>query len=821
MSKCRQCGLKLDSGGLCHGCLFQMATEFASPSGMINHEGDAPSVEELSVSFPQLEILRLIGRGGMGLIYHARQTALDRDVALKIIDRRFPRDSEFFDRFEREAKVLAKISHPNVVTIYDYGHTDSGLAYFEMEYVHGLNLREAMDSMSVDADEAIGIVKQVCNALQYAHSKGIVHRDIKPENILLGDDGSLKIADFGIARIVESEGLNRLTATRQVLGTPHYLAPEQIESPDEADHRVDIYALGVVLYELLTKKLPVGIFEAPSTLAKGINPKLDSIVMKSLNRRPTARFQSADEFRQAIESVSAISGSLSPESATIDPLLEHVAVSVPFETEDAGGCAEVLGSLQAFDTGIRIEYRIRDAFFGTFKSKVRTLEIPWGRVARVEFRCGPFKGKLTIVGNSISALKDFPRSETGRIEVKVIKSNYELADKVLELARSVSPSLVPRESLYAGQRNPCDLTLALTLIFFAILNAGTLAILQVIFASELHGMMHAIAAIAVPVALGPVIIMQFLSGIIHASTGSRDAVKVGAIASLFPVTPVAIAGIFFGIRAQKWLDNGTGTPLAAQLIERPKSWGASTIVYMRDARNARWIAALETLGAMVIFAGIAIYFLGFYPSSMQYRVVGPASREALEPMIQKRLKGISGTVVSGWDESQFRINCWQYQKASIESRLSLSSTPNVRFPVPSIPSVQGKTESYLPTTLNRSMKSVATRKSAAGLEIMTRNEVFELKDEQVGRIQVSNGNRIVVELSKSGWRSLQSMLKEHETNCGLCLEVEGWIVGIANPTDFKDQQIIFEFSENSKHSSASIQSAVRGPSLPNELEWLE
>ena len=205
-----------------------MATELPSHR-QGHHDASSPSVDELAASFPQFEIKRLIGRGGMGMIYHARQKNLERDVAIKVIDRRFPRDSEFFDRFEREAKALAKFSHPNVVTIFDYGHTESGQAYLVMEYVHGLNLREAMEAMTIELEEAISIVKQVCIALQYAHTKGVVHRDIKPENILLGEDGTVKIADFGIARIVENEGQNRLTATQQVLGTFHYLAPEQIK----------------------------------------------------------------------------------------------------------------------------------------------------------------------------------------------------------------------------------------------------------------------------------------------------------------------------------------------------------------------------------------------------------------------------------------------------------------------------------------------------------------------------------------------------------------------------------------------------------------
>ena len=162
----------------------------------------------------------------MGAVYHARQTSLDRDVALKVIHKKVSSDAAFVERFAREAKTLAKLSHPNIVTIFDYGQTADGTAYLVLEYVDGIHLREAISSGSIGADEALHVVSTICGALEYAHSKGVVHRDIKPENILLGEDGTLKVADFGIAKIVdESVRVPTLTATRQVLGSLHYLAP--------------------------------------------------------------------------------------------------------------------------------------------------------------------------------------------------------------------------------------------------------------------------------------------------------------------------------------------------------------------------------------------------------------------------------------------------------------------------------------------------------------------------------------------------------------------------------------------------------------------
>lgn len=806
-----------------------MATELPSHR-QGNHDASSPSVDELAASFPQFEIKRLIGRGGMGMIYHARQKNLERDVAIKVIDRRFPRDSEFFDRFEREAKALAKFSHPNVVTIFDYGHTESGQAYLVMEYVHGLNLREAMEAMTIELEEAISIVKQVCIALQYAHAKGVVHRDIKPENILLGEDGTVKIADFGIARIVENEGQNRLTATQQVLGTFHYLAPEQIESPAEADHRVDIYALGVILYELLTRKMPIGNFEVPSQIVDNLDRGLDEIVLKSLQRRPTVRFQSAEELRLAIETIPLGSSRQPSAIPTIEPISPagpkhfNSTVSTPFESEDMAGFAVVLGSIQAMNHGLRLEYRIRDAIFGTLRTKVRTVEIPYEQIVRMEFRSGPFKGKLAIIGNSLSSLQNFPGSETGRIEVKVKRTDYELAQQMLDRIHAIAPSILPFGRSDASYQNNRNAMVAMSLIFFAILNAGTLAILQIIFASELERMPHAISAVAAAVMFGPIIVTQLVTGLVHAITGSREAARVGAIASMFPVTPVAILGIPFGRTTQKWLDDVTtihsAAPSLAQPTVKPKSWGATTLVFMRDARNARLVALLETMGTAVVIGGFAIYFFGLYPSQMSFRVVGQSSQETLEPLILKRLRGVDGAKIRNWDESQFQIECWQFQQSAIAERLALSTAPNMRFLVASKEDGRGEHEVYLPSKVEATSDSLVARSSGTGIEYLSSKEMLELKEEFVSQIRVEKDRQVTIELSKEGWRTMQSLLQDNDKSGELGLEVEGWIEGIAPRKKIQDKTFVFEIPRNAKHKAPALQSAVRGPRLPTELEWL-
>ncbi|MEM8680698.1 MAG: protein kinase, partial [Planctomycetota bacterium] len=298
---CPSCGSPLPSTGECAACLLQLGISHA-PEEAAPEAASLPTLEELDHQFPQLELTRLIGRGGMGAIYHARQKTLDRDVALKLISKEVCSDPAFVERFEREAKALAKLSHPNIVTIFDFGRTEDGTAYLVMEYVDGINLREAISAGGIGSDEALEIVSTICKALAYAHSKGVVHRDIKPENILLGEDGSLKVADFGIAKIVDdSVRTPTLTATRQVLGSLHYLAPEHLESPADVDHRVDLYALGVIFYELLTGQLPLGRFEPPSVVRGEVDGRLDAVVLKTLSRRPAERYQHAVELESAVD----------------------------------------------------------------------------------------------------------------------------------------------------------------------------------------------------------------------------------------------------------------------------------------------------------------------------------------------------------------------------------------------------------------------------------------------------------------------------------------------------------------------------------------
>jgi tRNA A-37 threonylcarbamoyl transferase component Bud32 len=289
---CPRCGQSLAAGapqGLCPRCLLHgvmPAADRPSPTLAFVEAYVAPPVEDVARLFPNLEVIELVGQGGMGAVYKARQPALDRFVALKLVR---PRDADptFAERFVREAKAMARLNHPHVVAVYESGEA-GGLPFLVMEYVDGVTLRDAMRERKLSPAEALAVVPQICDALEYAHRQGVVHRDVKPENILLGRDGRVKIADFGLAKVTDPAGVS-LTGTRQAMGTPHYMAPEQWEKPAEVDHRADIYALGVVLYELLTGELPLGRFDPPSQKIK-LDIRLDGVVLRALAKEPDRRF---------------------------------------------------------------------------------------------------------------------------------------------------------------------------------------------------------------------------------------------------------------------------------------------------------------------------------------------------------------------------------------------------------------------------------------------------------------------------------------------------------------------------------------------------
>ena len=318
--RCPQCGSHVPIetlGGLCPRCLMFQAAIDTSDGQSSTDRPSPPDIEEVRAAFPQLEVLELVGQGGMGAVYKARQKSLDRFVAIKLLTRRSNAANNFEARFTREARALAELNHPNIVTIHDFGQA-GGFYFLLMEYIDGVNLRQAMDAGRMAPKHALSIISPICEALTFAHSRGIVHRDIKPENLLLDCDGKVKIADFGIARIVRlsadettsSSDASSDAAIQEsqltgdvVLGTPNYMAPEQMQNPETVDQRADVYSLGVVLYEMLAGELPRDALDVPSRKV-AVDVRLDEIVLRALDRNPEMRWPTTAALKTQLESLS-------------------------------------------------------------------------------------------------------------------------------------------------------------------------------------------------------------------------------------------------------------------------------------------------------------------------------------------------------------------------------------------------------------------------------------------------------------------------------------------------------------------------------------
>jgi len=304
---CPKCGAPIPAEapqGLCPKCLLEQASAPTEAGKGESSRPVPPPLKDVAAAFPSLEILELIGQGGMGFVFKARQPRLDRFVALKILPQSLASDPAFADRFAREGRLLARLNHPNIVTVHDFGQAN-GFFYLLMEFVDGVNLRQAMRAGRFTPEQALAVVPKICEALQFAHNEGVLHRDIKPENILLDSKGRLKIADFGIAKLIgEPHADAKLTASGGTLGTPHYMAPEQIENPSAVDHRADIYSLGVVFYEMLTGELPLGKFQPPSRKVQ-VDVRLDDVVLHALEKEPARRYQQASEVKTAVDTITS------------------------------------------------------------------------------------------------------------------------------------------------------------------------------------------------------------------------------------------------------------------------------------------------------------------------------------------------------------------------------------------------------------------------------------------------------------------------------------------------------------------------------------
>ncbi|HSL43397.1 MAG TPA: serine/threonine-protein kinase [Anaerolineales bacterium] len=287
-------------------------------------------------------IMNQVGKGGMATVYKAYQASVDRYVAIKVLPSQLAESKEFAARFQQEARIIAKLEHPHILPVFDYGESD-GVAYFVMRYLEAGTLKDKMETgRPLPLSEIDRIFTQLTDALSYAHSQGIVHRDLKPANALIDSHGNIFLTDFGIAKLLESAS-PRLTQTDAIMGTPAYISPEQARS-HPVDQRSDIYSLGIILYEMVTGSVPfmaetplAVLFKhisdplpLPSSAKPDIPPSIEQVVLKALAKDPRDRFATATEFLEAWKRALA-------EKDTIPWVPEAVSapLSVPKPTDQA------------------------------------------------------------------------------------------------------------------------------------------------------------------------------------------------------------------------------------------------------------------------------------------------------------------------------------------------------------------------------------------------------------------------------------------------------------------------------------------------------
>lgn len=309
----------------------------AAASGSANIQPDPViTTDEVAARMTQYDALETIGSGGVGSVFKARQRSLDRRVALKILRSEWAEDETFIERFRREARTLANLTHPRIVAVYDSGES-GGFFFIAMEYVGGGSLKELMARGRLPPARVLEIADELCDALTAAHAAHVTHRDIKPSNVLLDDTGHVKLCDFGLSKSRRTDTAElTLTSPSLRMGTPNYVAPEQWEDTATADHRADIYSLGVVLYEMLTGQKPIGAYPSAAEKA-GLSRRVDTVLARALQPDPTERFQTIAELRtelhrawkprltpKRIAKLSALALALATAALGIIPLRNHL-----------------------------------------------------------------------------------------------------------------------------------------------------------------------------------------------------------------------------------------------------------------------------------------------------------------------------------------------------------------------------------------------------------------------------------------------------------------------------------------------------------------
>ena len=813
---CSQCDQPIPAGANCHYCLMELGK---SATSVDERDQTILSPEQVAESFPQYEIVRVVGRGGMGVIYQARQKTLERDVALKVIASNVAEDPAFAERFEREAKTLAKLSHPNIVTVYDFGTTSDGLVYLAMEFVDGVNLREAIQTQAIESHEALEIVRETCSALQYAHAKGIVHRDIKPENVLINEEGVVKVADFGLAKLLGSTQQQfTLTQTRQVMGTLHYMAPEQMETPNQVDHRADIYSLGVMFYELLTGQLPIGRFENPSTLNPRLSNSIDRVVLRTLSRKPANRYQSiadlATELNRLTEEGMQSTGEsipiLTPAAPSEQPNTLGV-FSVPFSVEVAGSFAEAVGVLRMENDIVYISYKTRDKVFGVIQSKTQNVQIPVKELSKLECRPGIFRAKLTVTPQRLELSDDLPNASGGQCEIFIKQQDAPEAARMIRYAqqrfshlRNANDSNNFVNALSTGTLDPTAtnkrITIGVLFLVCACLNLIGMILALVTLADEADDPAIVFVIVMIPIIFGLTFAAQIVGGITSFSAFERRWPLIASVVSMIPLTPAFPLSVPLGIYAFRMLTQKTTQ-------DRPQSQFMSTMMYLRKSKWSSTIAGGNLLLIAAIAGGLIIYRTGYYPQDTYYRVVRKDTVNAMLDAVDQRICQHIPSVIISSDRDRIRVRSMQYQVDEIQEMLKIATDVQLMWLVNN-------------SNNEPSVKLAGAFANAKGInnsELRVANETRTITSSDfLTLIAVRDEISMVLTSESREW--LESGRPEEVV--ALALMVDDMVEAIATPADISSREVRFTLAKDSPINARQLEYAIRGPALDSPLEAL-
>jgi hypothetical protein len=401
-------------------------------------------------------------------------------------------------------------------------------------------------------------------------------------------------------------------------------------------------------------------------------------------------------------------------------------------------------------------------------------------------------------------LQSFPDSESGKIEVKIKRVNQDLAIRVLESARTIAPESV-QPSVSPKRAVSQHLLLSLGLIFLGILNSGFLAILLVLTA---NGSMAWLPAILLSVVFGPIILTQFICGIIHAFSGIEEVGHVGLVASMLPCTPCALIGIPLGIWGRTWLFRQSTLESA-----QPVGFGATTRIFLRDARNAQLVVAMETIGAAVAILGIGGYSLGLYPSQLLYRVVWQIESKgdfgALQKSMQSRLSASTGVIVASLGDERVQVRCWRFQESHIQNQLQMQRPPSVV--------VVGRASGGQP---DPTLESYLGTRQPASADQSIDTEIV-LQSDWVEKVQIEGGNSLAIEWSEAGWQRVNQLVGGVEGKATLGLATNRWIDGVSQISGPTPKRMVFRMRSDGGTSPKAVQAAIRGPDLPAVLEAIQ